>query len=98
MAVGAAKQFGLMYWCDPSPEVGLQVRIGFSCISLVPRSDWLLTLNVVPGILRLLRFMPKFCPLRPVRLAPLSICVMPDSCQPLTKPPAILFPFKGLPN
>src|ERR1700730_15286644 len=104
MAVGMLKQLGLIYWFVARPEAGLQVRTGFNWILGVPRSDTLLTLIPVgfnelmlPGILYPLRFRPKFWPDNPVRLGPLSSCVMPESCQPLTKPASILS-LAGLPS
>src|SRR4051812_44304094 len=100
IAFGAAKQLELMNWLCPRPDLGSQVRIGLSAILLVPSSDTLLALNVVPGIFNPLRFIPKLTPLlmlKPERFGPLSHCVMPESCQPFRKPAAILSCI-GLPN
>src|SRR5690349_6809685 len=89
--LGAAKQLGLMNWCGPSPDLGLHVMSGLSWTSVVPRSEALLMLNLVPGIVAPLRLKLKFwLELFPVRLAPLSSCVMPESCQPFKTWPASL--------
>src|SRR5215469_13699618 len=87
ICVGKLKQSGFMYWCGPRCEVGLHVRIGLSWILGVPSNDTLLSTKPVPGMLKLLRFIPKLPPeLKPVRLAPLCHWVMPETCQPLMKP------------
>ena len=48
---------------------------------------------MVPGILSSIEVHPEVHAVvdgEPERLGPLWICVMPESCQPLRKPPAIL--------
>src|SRR4051812_189562 len=98
MALGKLKQFGLMNWCAPSFEAGLQVRTGFNWMFGVPSSDTLLMLNVVPGIFAPFKLKLKLLPpLNPVRFAPLCNWVMPESCQPFTNAPATLL-LTGLPN
>src|SRR6266849_7857052 len=91
ICVGNVKQFGLMNWCGARFDVGSHVTIGVSAILGVPRSEVLLMFWLVPGILAPLRFKPKVWPLWPVRLTPLWSCVIPETCQLLTRPPAHLF-------
>src|SRR5438094_8999196 len=89
--LGNVKQLGLINWCGARFDFGSHVRIGVSPILGVPSNEVALMFWVVPGILALLRAIPKDCPLRPVRLTPLCICVIPEICQLLRKPPATLF-------
>src|SRR5262249_6519338 len=81
-----------MNWCGARFDFGSHVTIGVSAILGVPSSEVALMFCVAPGIFAPLSAILKFWPpLRPVRLTPLWICVIPEICQLLRKPPAHLF-------
>src|ERR1700741_2973848 len=77
---GIVKQFGLAYWFFCNPLLGLHVIRGYTGMSGVPYSEMLLTLAGV------VRAKLVFTPPCAESWAPLSICVMPEICQPLPRP------------
>ena len=67
-------------------------------MALVPRIEELLRLipsgvsaDFDPGMIPLAPKLKELLALKPVRLAPLCTCVMPEICQPFTNPPKSLF-------
>ena len=64
----------------------------------MPKRATLLTVVAAGAVLVAVGVIPKFWPLLPVRLAPLWICVMPESCQPIHQPARELVPSRGLPS